>query len=420
MTKLDSASFATTTSPHTFSGLAQGPHTFTVEAIDQVGNVSQPVSYTWTVDTTPPTVSITQQPPAFTSSTLATFAFTGSDNITATNLLVFKTNLDGAGFVTATSPVTYTNLLADNHTFQVEDVDQAGNVSLLATVNWTIETSPPTVSITQQPAALTNSKSATFAFTGSDAITPTNQLVYKAQLDGSGFATATSPASYTNLTAGSHTFQVESINQAGLVSTVASVTWTIDTTPPTVSITQQPAAVTNSASATFAFTGSDSLTPTNQLVFMVQLDSSGFSTATSPVSYTNLTAGSHTFEVESIDQAGNVSTVASFAWIIDTTPPNVSITQEPASFSNTTSTTFAFTGSDNVTPANQLVFQVQLDNSGFATATSPVTYTSLAVGSHTFQVEAIDQAATSAQSRPTPGPSTPRRRPYRLASSPRL
>ena len=111
------------------------------------------MSYTWTVDTTPPTVSITQQPAAFTSSTSATFAFTGSDNITATNLLVFKTNLNGAGFVTATSPVAYMNLLADNHTFQVEDVNQAGNVSLLATVNWTIETSPPTVSITQQPAA---------------------------------------------------------------------------------------------------------------------------------------------------------------------------------------------------------------------------------------------------------------------------
>jgi len=47
---LDAAPYAPATSPQTFSGLAAGPHTFSVYAIDNAGNVDPtPASYTWTV-----------------------------------------------------------------------------------------------------------------------------------------------------------------------------------------------------------------------------------------------------------------------------------------------------------------------------------------------------------------------------------
>ena len=88
--------------------MSQGPHTFAVEDRDQTGNVSAVASYTWTVDSTAPTLSVTSTPPAYSNSTTASFSFAGSDNLTATNNLTFKVSLDGSAFTAASSPVTYT------------------------------------------------------------------------------------------------------------------------------------------------------------------------------------------------------------------------------------------------------------------------------------------------------------------------
>jgi hypothetical protein len=57
--KLDNeASYSACNSPKALSTLSDGSHTFSVRAKDVVGNVDQsPASYTWTVDTTAPTVN---------------------------------------------------------------------------------------------------------------------------------------------------------------------------------------------------------------------------------------------------------------------------------------------------------------------------------------------------------------------------
>lgn len=52
--------FTGCTSPKTYSGLNDGPHTFYVRAIDKVGNIdTTPASYTWTIDSTPPVTTAT-------------------------------------------------------------------------------------------------------------------------------------------------------------------------------------------------------------------------------------------------------------------------------------------------------------------------------------------------------------------------
>jgi Ca2+-binding RTX toxin-like protein len=59
--KLDGGSFAVCISPQSYSGLSNGSHTFQVRAIDGIGNADPtPASYTWTVDTVAPTVTINQ------------------------------------------------------------------------------------------------------------------------------------------------------------------------------------------------------------------------------------------------------------------------------------------------------------------------------------------------------------------------
>ena len=80
MDSTQAADWGSCTSPKSYSGLADGSHTFEVRAIDQAGNTDQtPASFTWTVDTTAPTTSIDSSPPALSNSAAASFNFSGSD-----------------------------------------------------------------------------------------------------------------------------------------------------------------------------------------------------------------------------------------------------------------------------------------------------------------------------------------------------
>lgn len=80
----------------------------------------------------------------------------------------------------------------------------------------------PDTTITAQPA----SDPASFRFTGAD--TASGVVSYQCQLDGGAFVACTSPTLYNGLSAGSHTFQVRAIDQAGNVDlTPASYTWTV-------------------------------------------------------------------------------------------------------------------------------------------------------------------------------------------------
>jgi len=156
-----------------------------------------------------------------------------------------------------------------------------------------------------------------------------------------------------------------------------------DTTPPETTITSQPLNPSNSADASFEFTCNEA-----SCTFECQIDSGGFASCPSPQSYLSLSDGSHTFEVQAIDNSNNIDpTPAIYAWTIDTIPPETTITYKPAPISNRTWTTFAFTSSD---PA--CTFECKLDVDEWAACTSPQEYSGLAEGSHTFQVRARDSA----------------------------
>jgi hypothetical protein len=71
------------------------------------------------------------------------------------------------------------------------------------------------------------------------------------------------------------------------------------------------------------------------------------------------------------------------------TPPETTISGQPANPSTSGEATFTFTGADDVGVAR---FECSLDNSAFATCGSPQDYSGLADGNHTFQVRAVDLA----------------------------
>lgn len=57
--KLDAGAFSSCADPKTYSSLTAGAHTFSVYAVDTAGNISPTQSFTWAIDLTPPTISIT-------------------------------------------------------------------------------------------------------------------------------------------------------------------------------------------------------------------------------------------------------------------------------------------------------------------------------------------------------------------------
>lgn len=75
---------------------------------------------------------------------------------------------------------------------------------------------------------------------------------------------------------------------------------------------------------------------------------------------------------------------------LETTPPETTITGTPLNPSRHISATFTFTGSDNVTLAENLTFECALDSSNFVPCTTPFTYSVLAQGLRTFRVRAVD------------------------------
>ena len=89
----------------------------------------------------------------------------------------------------------------------------------------TPDTTPPDTTITEGPSGKSKSRSATFAFTGSDARAVAS---FQCKLDSDQFEACSSPKSHSRLRKGSHTFSVRAVDAAGNVDpTPATRTWKV-------------------------------------------------------------------------------------------------------------------------------------------------------------------------------------------------
>jgi hypothetical protein len=120
---------------------------------------------------------------------------------------------------------TYSNLASGSHTFSVETQDpDNGNVSVATSFTWVITPPVPTIDPTSAPTNPTRSTSASFTFSDADP-----SALFKCQLDNGGYTACASPASYTGLSLGQHTFEVKATDSSGTYESVspASFTWTV-------------------------------------------------------------------------------------------------------------------------------------------------------------------------------------------------
>ncbi len=138
--KLDTAAFAACTSGKSYSGLADGSHTFQVEATSSDGT-SGAASFTWTVDRTkPPKPVFDQTPPNPNNTATSTFAWHDSEAGVS-----YECSKENGSFQPCTTPLTYAVSTTNNgeHQFAVHAIDAAGNVSDSISYKWKVDKGSP-------------------------------------------------------------------------------------------------------------------------------------------------------------------------------------------------------------------------------------------------------------------------------------
>src|ERR671914_749462 len=172
-----------------------------------------------------------------------------------------------------------------------------------------------------------------------------------------------------------------------------------DRTPPETQLLERPSTPSTAEAALFRFSGTDNASP---VTFECKLDAGAFEPCSSPAVFENLSLGVHTLQVRAVDASGNVdSSPASYTWTVNAQPvgqpPETTIEEGPDLTTVRSDATFDFHASER-----NATFQCKLDAADWApcawtgsgnvlTGTQgSISYTGLSVGTHSFEVRAID------------------------------
>lgn len=329
---------------------------------------------------TPPTLVISEAPPAL--SNLRSFDFKFSAKTSpAANLQFISCTLDGGPAQSCTNGFTALDLADGDHILKVKAQDSLGHSSDEVVYLWKIDATKPIVTINQKPAAVTGVTSVSFAFSGNEAAS------FLCAMNAEAMAPCTSPVMRT-LVEGTHSFKIQAVDTAKNASELVTSSFKVDLTAPALNILTKPAVLVGTNTASFTFSGTDDGMTIS--VFSCKLDNQVAAACNAgSMNYTNLSEGSHTFALSGQDSAGNMSTAISYTWAVDLTAPSAPVVNAdvPASTKNTAAT-FMFSSTD----LNGIKsYECQIDAGAFALCTSPKTYSGLSIANHTFAVRARDQ-----------------------------
>jgi hypothetical protein len=236
----------------TASGVAAGSGiVFTADQVDVAGNASavHSAGLTVTIDRTPPVITISA--PSLTSNNTPTISGTGeaggSVDILRNGTVIGSTVVNGSGAWSYGSAY----LTDSSYTFSARETDVAGNTGSSGNVNVTVDTTPPIITITGP--SITKSHTPTLSGTGEVGggvdILLNGTVVASTVVNGSGAWSYSS----AYLVDSSYTFSARERDVAGNIGSSGNVSVTVDTTPPTVTITGP--SITKSHTPTLSGTG---------------------------------------------------------------------------------------------------------------------------------------------------------------------
>ena len=320
----------------------------------------------------PPIIMITSAPAS--TSTSASPKFTFFANRAAT----FSCVVDVRAPVSCTSPYSPTGLADGSHTLAITATDAPTLLSSTTHYVWTIDTTAPVLTVAYGPPAYSHDAAESLELISSD---PAKPSIFTCSLDTAFMTPCGTWIDYVDLADGVHVFKAQAFDAAGNGSATVVVTWTVDTVAPTVTINTGPPPLSNSSSPTFTFSSNEPLA-----TFSCSKDLAAYITCTTPKTYTSVSNGAHTLDVRANDPAGNISTSAHWSWTTDTAAPTVSITS-PTNLKTTSAPTFTLTPSDTGS-----VMRCSLDSAVAKVCGTKLTYTNVALGSHSLSVYATDAA----------------------------
>ncbi|MFK4624025.1 putative delta-60 repeat protein [Bradyrhizobium diazoefficiens] len=284
-----------------------GPRIVQVRQTDAAGNISDPATLSFTLDTlaAAPAVALATDSGNNGSDGITKF---GTVNVSGLETgATWQYSVNGSAFATGAGSSFI--LSGDGpKTVLVHQTDTAGNVSTDTSLTVALDTQAPDTTITAKPPALINATSASFSWSGTDTADGSGVVSYQYQLDnGSWTSTNSTSQTFTTLSDGSHSLKVVAIDAAGNIdATPASYGWTVDTKAPTPLITSE--LINKNGSATLGGTSE-----ANSTIQIFDNDTQiGMTTTTASGAWTFTTGKEsnvvHTFSVTGTDAAGNVGT----------------------------------------------------------------------------------------------------------------
>lgn len=375
---LDGGTAVACTSPRIYTGLSEGAHTFSVSAIDNLGNGgAEPATFRWTVDVTAPVTSFIDIFPPDAESNISSKTFTFSASETAS----FECSLNGSTFTACASPTSLANLAEGSYRFEVRATDPAGNQGLPSSYTWEIDTTAPVISLgAVSPAVgLTNAKNISVEFTVNETATA------YCRLDGGAPAICQSPVEIKDLPEGGHLLEISAADVSGNLSSTMSLQWEMDHTAPVLSFGE----ILPSAESHLSATNVE--IPVNLpagTVLYASVNNSTPALAANPIQLNNLVEGVYSVSVYAVDTAGNASTPLVHQFIIDRTAPSVGLISEvQRDPTNSDRNSFDLSSTEE-----NVIFECNLDFAGFAPCQSPKEVSGLADGNHTMELRATDLA----------------------------
>jgi hypothetical protein len=264
-----------------------------------------------------PSVTIDSGPSGPTRDTLPLFAFTV--DLTATTI---ECSIDQGTTAYVPCTATYapiTPLLDGDYAFRVRATD--GIDETVVTQDFTVDTTRPSLSIDSGPSGPTNNKTPSFGF-ATDA--PGVECSVDDGAPAYGSCSSTTSDTSAALLDGSYIFHVRATDLAGN-QTEASRPFTVDTTPPSLSIRFGPSGTTADNTPLFGFAAEAGAT----VECSIDHGTPAYGPCASATTYAAvepLADGSYVFHVRATDAAGNTAT-ATRAFTVNTgtyapAPPN--------------------------------------------------------------------------------------------------
>jgi hypothetical protein len=424
-----------------YSNLAQGTHSFSVVTVDGYGQTSSPASYQWVVDTSAPTITISEPAANGVYNNLTWLrrcvnmlvtgvCGTSSDalsTVTATNIAI-KRNSDGlfwngSSFAATTiswratsgSPTswyyTFTPPGDGSYTVLVQAADNAGNTTLPGaepTAGFRYDTTAPLTTLTTIPVSADGSNgwfqrsSVQFTLSASD----TNGSGVAASyytIDGGSQQTYT--AAVTIASQGDHTVSYWSVDYAGNSEGQHTAHIKLDNQLPTSTLSLSASPNANgwyTSHPSFSLSASDPTPGSGVAGSFYRLDGGDPTPYSSPVM---LGDGQHTISYWSTDKAGNSESAKSSGTIkVDTVKPATMIAVSPADpdgdnrFYKTTPS-FTLSASDPAPASGVAASYYRID--GGQQQSYPGHAVTIPDGQHTISYWSVDTAGNSESTRTT-------------------